>query len=295
MNVHIRRPIPVILLLISIALLIVAAGAFSSSDADNPSGQDDIESTPRATSDVAEAVATEEASEFDSDRHDDRASFSEPSVLCGGGGGGLSAAPPESPESLAWISHEVVIGTVVEELGPQWGPESMTGVDDQFDDVPIRSISTEYLVEVDDRLRGHPAPEIRVGIEGGTIDDCTIDFHGTGLEPGERVALFLAERDVPEEHAEQDTDERPVYRLASSMLGIWTFSDDGTVIPKQLLEEADPTRSNDAAALEHFTHDWSELRERLVASLASGEAPEGEFRPIEVVPLEDAPLDDESQ
>lgn len=25
----------------------------------------------------------------------------------------------------------IVAGTVVEELGPQWGPESMTGVEDQ--------------------------------------------------------------------------------------------------------------------------------------------------------------------
>lgn len=293
MNVHTRRPVLGLLLLASIGLLVVATSAFalSFSGTDDHTGQDDSEITTRTVPDVGEAAATEEASAAnDPDNHDERVSFSGPSVLCGAGGGGLSAGPPESPESLAWISHEVVTGTVVEELGPRWGPESMTGVEDQFDDTPIRTISTEYLVEVDDRLRGQPAGEIRVGIEGGTIDDCSIEFHGPGLTPDEEVVLFLAERNVPEEYAEQDTDECPVYRLASTLLGIWTFSDDGAVTPKQLLEEADPDRPNDAAALDHFTHDWPELRERIITSLGSGEPPEGEFRPIEPVSLDDAPL-----
>jgi hypothetical protein len=292
-RIRLSRLVVLIVAGAALVLLTASALAFSFSNDDPSEGEDDSIAATRSVPDTGAAVATEEAEEAGESESDDSsqpAESSDPSVLCGSGGGGLSAGPPESPESLAWVSHEVVTGTVVEELGPQWGPESMTGVEDQFGDTPIRTISTEYLVEVDDRLRGEPAGEIRVGIEGGTIDDCTIEFHGPELTPDEEVVLFLAERNVPEEHAAQDTDERPVYRLASTLLGIWTFSDDGAVTPKQLLEEADPDRSNDAALIEEFTHDWRELRERIITSLSSGEPPEGEFRPIEPVSLEDAPL-----
>lgn len=59
-------------------------------------------------------------------------------------------------------------------------------------------ITTEYLLHIDDRLKGAPARELVVTLPGGTLDGVTHDTCLTvDLEPGARYLLFLDDLSVP--------------------------------------------------------------------------------------------------
>lgn len=87
---------------------------------------------------------------------------------------------------LAWASHQIVVGTVVEILPPVWGDVLNPGYSN------YRPIYTDYVVQVEQRLRGKPVERVRVRQLGGTIDGCTQDnVDSVPMEVGDRALLFL--------------------------------------------------------------------------------------------------------
>ncbi len=138
------------------------------------------------------------------------------------GCGGILAGAMKHPHSedladLAWYSHQIVVGTIVEQLPPAQA-EDVPGVD------PIlQPVVTDYHIKVDARIRGLPANTLRVRQIGGTFKDCTVTNQaGKLLAEGNQVLLFLS---TPESGA---TD--PTYYPTGDDSGIWHFDDTGTVV-----------------------------------------------------------------
>lgn len=130
----------------------------------------------------------------------------------------LSGTAPgfSRPEALAWVSHQVVSGTIVEQLPPVVRPLDPQG------DLGSSVIGTDYVVQVDGRLRGLPYERIHVRRMGGTLGDCT---HTYRLEPdllvGQRLLLFLGSPSVGV--------GIPTFVVAGGAQGYWGLATDGTV------------------------------------------------------------------
>ena len=104
---------------------------------------------------------------------------------CNVGGAG-SVVQIGTIRELAWASHQIVVGTVVEILPPVWGDVLNPGYSN------YRPIYTDYVVQVEQRLRGKPMERVRVRQLGGTIDGCTQDnVDSVPMEVGDRALLFL--------------------------------------------------------------------------------------------------------
>ncbi|MDI3342065.1 MAG: hypothetical protein QJR03_16205 [Sphaerobacter sp.] len=164
---------------------------------------------------------------------------------------------------LAWRSHQIVVGTVVERLPPVWGdvlnPEQSN----------YRPIYTDYVVQVEQRLRGKPGASVRVRQLGGTIDGCTQkNGNEVPMTVGDRVLLFLT-APVPDADA-------PTYFITGVEQGFWSVRDDGTVDPlrRPLYDQ-------------HAGRTVAEIR-RAVAEALSSKPPKAMSVPA--VSLADAPL-----
>lgn len=124
---------------------------------------------------------------------------------------------PEDLADLAWYSHQIIVGTVVEQL-PSTPAEDVPGVD------PImQPVVTDYRIQVDARIRDLPANTLRVRQIGGTFEDCTVTNQaGKVFTEGDQVLLFLS---TPEPGAAD-----PTYYPTGDDSGIWHFDDTGTVV-----------------------------------------------------------------
>jgi hypothetical protein len=173
-----------------------------------------------------------------------------------------SLAAIEDVETLAWMSHQVVIGTVVEAVPPAWDAPT-----DPLHD-PCLTIQSDYLVQVEQRLRGQPGETVRVRLSGGTIGPYTQSYDPQPeLAVGDQVLLFLRE-------AQPSTLLPPAYDIVGGPQGRWSVEPDGTVrtgwnqYPQQ-----------DGMPVEQVAEEiWKGLQ---------GEPPQGAFAPV---PLEEAPI-----
>ena len=175
-------------------------------------------------------------------------------------------------EGLAWASHQVVVGTVVEEL-----PSQFAGWINPEIDPRARHVVTDYVIEVESRLRGHSVDPLRVRRAGGMVGDCTVveaEGFDSGFAVGDRVLLFLTTEDL-EGISQQDTVHRPI-----GPQGIWRVTQDGTIQATSDLGELwlqdDPR--------------YTAVAERIISSLESGSPPE-DIRPRDrLVSLDRAPI-----
>ncbi len=123
----------------------------------------------------------------------------------------------ENLADLAWYSHQIIVGTVVEQL-PSAPAEDVPGVDPI-----IQPVVTDYRIQVDARIRGLPVNTLRVRQIGGTFEDCTVtNKAGELFAEGDKVLLFLS---TPEPGAADAT-----YYPTGDDSGIWHFDDTGTVV-----------------------------------------------------------------
>jgi hypothetical protein len=123
----------------------------------------------------------------------------------------------DSVATLSWVSHQVVAGTIVEEFPPIWVyPDPQRRPHG-------RKVYTDYLVRVEQRLRGLPEPTVRVRRLGGTLDGCTQQNPDEPpLVVGERRLLFLHEFTVPNSSVS-------AYSAIGGPQGHWGLNADGTV------------------------------------------------------------------
>jgi len=153
-------------------------------------------------------------------------------------------------DELAWASHQIVVGTVVEILPPVWGAVLNPGYSNH------RPIYTDYVVQVEQRLRGTPVERVRVRQVGGTID-------GRTQESGDTVPMAVADA------------EEPTYFLAGVGQGFWQVRDDDTVVPFA------------AHYNQHAARTIAEIR-HVVAEALSSDPPKP--MPVPAVSLDAAPL-----
>ena len=91
------------------------------------------------------------------------------------------------PAELPWTSHQIVIGTVVEQL------PTIAYAPDPAARPGYRELRTDYAVQVDGRVRGRPIARVHLRRAGGTVDGCTtINESEPELVVGQRLLLFLA-------------------------------------------------------------------------------------------------------
>ena len=103
----------------------------------------------------------------------------------------VDPAPSEPFEDLAWKSHQVAVGTVVDEAGPDW-----LEPDPRHPGRPGQClhIMTDYFVEIETHYRGQEADPLRVRVRGGQIDDYEQRTDvSPDLEVGDRLLMFLSE------------------------------------------------------------------------------------------------------
>lgn len=113
----------------------------------------------------------------------------------------------------AWGSGQVVVGTV-EAQEVRW--------DRSY-------IVTISRVRVEERARGLPFATLLVRTPGGTLDGCTQRvFPEIPLVPGERVLLFLAERNAPPSPALPQTPTT-LYDVIGGPAGKQTLADDADI------------------------------------------------------------------
>ena len=123
----------------------------------------------------------------------------------------------DSVATLAWVSHHVIVGTITEELPPVWV------YPDPQRQPHWRTIYTDYLVRVDQRLRGLPEATVRVRRLGGKLDGCTQQNPDEPiLTIGGQHLLFLHEFTVP-------NAPMPAYSAIGGPQGYWRLNADGTV------------------------------------------------------------------
>lgn len=123
----------------------------------------------------------------------------------------------DSVAALAWVSHQVIAGTVIQQLPSVWIYPDPRGAPSW------RKIYTDYIVRVDQRLRGLPSDTIRVRHLGGMLDGCT---QRDGTEPdlavGDRRLLFLHDLRLSNAPA-------PTYAVIGGPQGYWGLNADGTI------------------------------------------------------------------
>jgi hypothetical protein len=124
-----------------------------------------------------------------------------------------------SVATLAWVSHQIVAGMVVQRLVPIAIPLNPQ------DPASARIIYTDYVVRVDRQLRGFPAATVVVRRQGGTLDGCGYeDPNAPSLAVGDGVLFFLRESMMPNEPT-------PAYVTVGGPQGHWRLKPDGTVAP----------------------------------------------------------------
>jgi hypothetical protein len=123
--------------------------------------------------------------------------------------------------ALAWASHQVVAGTVVEQLPPRWVEADPRGRPPGSRPTD-RLIYTDYVVRVEGRFRGAAAATVRVRQLGGARDGCvTRNESEPPLVPGVRRLLFLG---LP-----QGASAELSYAMMGGPQGQWRVEGDGTV------------------------------------------------------------------
>lgn len=169
----------------------------------------------------------------------------------------------DSLEELAWTSHQVIIGTVIERQPSVWGHAHNPL------DPSRRLIYTPYLVRVEQRLRGQPGDIVTVRQWGGTIGTCAqTNTFEQGLAVGERVLLFLRASNPP--------GTSLAYSLNGGDQGRWTIGPNGTV-------------SSSVGHLERYNgQSLATIVAQVLSSLAS-EPPATPWVREHLVPLESAP------
>jgi len=143
--------------------------------------------------------------------------------ICGSIINAFVEAMPDA-ETLAWVSNQVVTGTITQQLPSVKVQESA--------EIPHETIVTDYVVRVGGRIRGTPLNTVRVREPGGNVDGCV---QSAPIEPslsvGQRLLLFLGS-------PVKDATE-PTYYLTGGPQGAWTVRDDGyLVIPDPRLQSA---------------------------------------------------------
>lgn len=134
----------------------------------------------------------------------------------------FAAPPPFELRHLTWLSHQVVVGTVVARHPSVWGSQAPNPAE------PLRHLVFTYsTVRVDQQLRGLPADTVMVRQLGGTIGECTQTVDNEpALQVGQRMLLFLRE-------CEKCALEMPVapvaYFAVGGRVGLWIINDDNTV------------------------------------------------------------------
>lgn len=100
----------------------------------------------------------------------------------------LDPYPPV--EDLAWSSGQIVVGTVSEDLGPDWAEPD--NVSSSRDTRGCLEIMNDYEIEVERQFFGESAETLRIRAPGGELDGYE-QLHGIApdLEPGERYLFFL--------------------------------------------------------------------------------------------------------
>ncbi len=175
-----------------------------------------------------------------------------------------SIAKIESLEALAWTSHQVVVGRVVEQQDSIWG-HAHNPIDPSR-----RMIYTNYLVEVTKRLRGVPSDMITVRQWGGSVEGCTLtSFLEQKLEVGEQVLLFVRESNPP--------SSTLTYSLLGGDQGHWSIGADSVV-------------TNDVPHLARYSgKPLAELTSE-ISSILAGEPQDLPWIREWLVPLEEAPV-----
>jgi dipeptidyl aminopeptidase/acylaminoacyl peptidase len=120
-------------------------------------------------------------------------------------------------DQLAWTSHAIVAGTLVEELPAAFGEL----LDPEFDQSP--PIYTDFIIEVEAWVRGHAVETVRIRQPGGTVGACTqYEENAPALEVGERVLLFLLPDDLNPSLPE-------AWIIQGGYQGYWPLDGDGRV------------------------------------------------------------------
>lgn len=120
---------------------------------------------------------------------------------------------------MAWMSYRVLVGTVIGRQPSEWGaaPNPLE---------PNRPlIFTNYLIRVDQRLRGDAGTDVVILRQlGGTIGACTQTNAGAvPLEVGTRAVFFLREAVV------NTTPGTVSYYLTGDAQGYWRIDASGAV------------------------------------------------------------------
>ncbi len=158
---------------------------------------------------------------------------------------------------LAWTSSQIITGRVVEErpakVAPGFkGPRAGQPQPDQ--------IYREYVVQVEQVLRGRPADTILVRRSGGRVGNCEqVDPSEAPLAIGDHVLLFLRGHNVN-----------------TGRQGTWGVKDDGTVVTTYRQHEPYNGQS------------VGRIGQQIRAALSGG--PPATVPPDFLVPLDEAPL-----
>jgi|GEM_PF-5066049 len=166
---------------------------------------------------------------------------------------------------LTWLSELVVIGTV-SDVHDAFYPE----VPDT--DSSMRVPVTDYVVNVEQQLRGMPIDSVTVRQPGGTVDGCEVRVSGApDLQVGDRLLLYL----TPVDKASS------LYRTTAGQRGLWKIGDDGALAANTAWQSYPQVVPTDDLA-------------RSVASALDGAIPPDQWSDYDPVPLATAPLGDTS-
>lgn len=173
-------------------------------------------------------------------------------------------------DEFAWASEQIIVGTVSKQLPSEWSQPLTVGMEKQTGGVS-RTITTDYVVNVQSRLRGAASDTVTVTTEGGTIGDCTVRNPDTGtFAVGDHVLLFLTRPEAM--RTSQVAGATTVYTLVGGQSGQLIVLDDETVAP--FMDKLD-------------RHSYRDLAEAVVSALHTGSPPVDMNLPA--VPLKDAP------
>lgn len=166
---------------------------------------------------------------------------------------------------LAWVSHRVIVGEVIEQQPAAWG-HAVNPMEPGR-----RQIYTPYVVRVDQHVRGTPTEMIIIQRLGGEIGNCTQSNESDpALKPGDRLLLFLRET------GEFQATIEPSYSIVAGEQGYWRISPDGTVV-------------NNVAHLQQYSGlPLEALIDQIQAALAG--PPPTSLWPEMIVPLEETPV-----
>ena len=145
------------------------------------------------------------------------------SRLCGSD---VIATYPEmaTVEAIAWASHQIVVGTVLEQSDPFWSEPFSEGIDKSLVGGPSRTILSDFIVDVHENFRGEDLERLTVRTQGGTIGDCTItDLGAPTFEAGDEVLLFLYDATI------EDQEQNAVFVPTGGPQGYLIIEDNGAL------------------------------------------------------------------